>query len=43
MVGQKFGKVIHLGIVVEDLEKAVRIYEEEFGIKFWEVLSLIHI
>lgn len=37
MVGQKFGKVIHLGVVVEDLENAVSIYEEEFGIKFWEV------
>jgi hypothetical protein len=27
----KFGAVFHLGIVLEDLEKAVRIYEEELG------------
>ncbi|WP_195420784.1 VOC family protein [Faecalicatena contorta] len=33
----KFGKVIHLGIVVEDVHKAVAIYEEEFGITPWEV------
>lgn len=33
----KFGKVIHLGIVVEDVHKAVAIYENEFGITPWEV------
>lgn len=31
-MGLKFGKVLHLGIVVRDLEKAVKIYEEELGI-----------
>lgn len=27
----KFGEIFHLGIVVRDLEKAVKIYEEEMG------------
>ena len=27
----KFGEIFHLGVVVEDLEKALRIYEEELG------------
>ena len=27
----KFGDIFHLGIVVRDLEKAVKIYEEEMG------------
>ena len=27
----KFGKIFHLGIVVRDVEKAVRIYQEEMG------------
>lgn len=31
-MGLEFGKVLHLGIVVRDLEKAVKIYEEELGI-----------
>lgn len=34
---KKFGKVIHLGIVVEDVPKAVAIYEKEFGITPWEI------
>lgn len=33
----KLGKIIHLGIVVEDLEKAVKIYEESLGIGPWEI------
>ena len=33
----KLGKIIHLGIVVEDLEKAVKIYEETLGIGPWEI------
>ena len=33
----KFGKVLHLGIVVRDLEKAVKIYEEELGIGPWKI------
>lgn len=28
----EFGKVLHVGIVVRDLEKAVEIYEKELGI-----------
>ena len=35
----KFGKVLHLGIVVRDLEKAVKIYEEELGIGPWKIES----
>ena len=27
----KFGEIFHLGVVVRDLEKAVKIYEEELG------------
>ena len=27
----KFGEIFHLGVVVRDLDKAVRIYEEELG------------
>lgn len=27
----KFGEIFHLGIVVRDLDKAVKIYEEELG------------
>lgn len=33
----KFRKVIHLGIVVEDVRRASRIYEKEFGIAPWEI------
>lgn len=33
----KLGKIIHLGIVVENLEKAVKIYEESLGIGPWEI------
>lgn len=33
----KFGRVLHLGIVVENLEKAVQIYENELGIGPWEI------
>lgn len=32
----KMGKIIHLGIVVEDVEKAVEIYETVLGIGPWE-------
>lgn len=34
---KKFGKVIHLGIVVKDIHAAVEIYENEFGISPWEI------
>lgn len=30
------GKILHLGVVVRDLEKAIAIYEEELGIGPWE-------
>ena len=33
----KLGKIIHLGIVVEDLEKAVKLYEEQLGIGPWKI------
>lgn len=32
-----FGRVIHLGIVVEDIHAAVRLYEEAFHITPWEI------
>jgi methylmalonyl-CoA/ethylmalonyl-CoA epimerase len=35
----KMGKILHLGIVVEDLEKAVKIYENELGIGPWVIES----
>lgn len=34
---KKFGRVIHLGIVVEDIHAAVEIYEKNFGITPWEI------
>lgn len=34
---KKFGRVIHLGIIVEDVHTAVDIYEKQFGISPWEV------
>lgn len=34
---KRFGKVIHLGIVVEDIHATVDIYEKEFGITPWEI------
>lgn len=34
---KKFGRVIHLGIVVEDIHAAVEIYEKKFGITPWEI------
>lgn len=34
---RKYGKIFHLGIVVEDLHKALQIYENELGIGPWEV------
>ena len=34
---KKLGRVIHLGIVVEDIHDAVKINEEEFGITPWEI------
>lgn len=34
---KKFGRVIHLAIVVEDIHSAVEIYEKEFGITPWEI------
>lgn len=33
---KKFGRMIHLGIVVEDIHAAMEIYEKEFGITPWE-------
>ena len=33
------GKIVHLGIVVEDLDKAVKIYEENLGIGPWEMMD----
>ena len=33
----KFGKVIHLGIVVEDARQSAEIYERELGIGPWEI------
>lgn len=35
----KFGKILHLGIVVEDVEKASKIYEEVLGIGPWEIME----
>lgn len=35
----KMGKILHLGIVVGDLEKAVEIYENELGIGPWTIES----
>lgn len=32
-----FGKILHLGIVVPDLEKALEIYENELGISPWKL------
>ncbi|MCI6465684.1 MAG: VOC family protein [Faecalicatena sp.] len=34
---QKYGRVLHLGIIVADLKKAVEIYENEMGITPWEI------
>lgn len=33
----KYGKILHLGIVVRDLKKALEIYEDKLGIGPWEV------
>lgn len=33
----KFGKICHLGIIVPDVEKAVKIYEEVLGIGPWVI------
>lgn len=33
----KFGKICHLGIIVPDVEKAVKIYEDVLGIGPWEI------
>lgn len=33
----KFGKICHLGIIVPDVEKAVKIYEEVLGIGPWKI------
>jgi len=33
----KLGKILHLGIVVADLDKAVKIYEEKLGVGPWEI------
>lgn len=33
----KIGGVIHLGIVVPSLEKALKVYRDKFGISNWEV------
>lgn len=34
---QKIGGVIHLGIVVPSLEKALAVYRDKFGIEDWEI------
>lgn len=34
---KKYGKIFHIGIIVEDVEKSAKIYEEEMGIGPWEV------
>ena len=34
---QKYGRCLHLGIVVADMKKAVEIFETEMGIGPWEV------
>ncbi len=34
---QKYGKVLHLGIVVADMKKAVSIFETEMGIGPWDI------
>lgn len=33
----KFGRVIHLGIVVEDVRKSAAVYEQELGIGPWDI------
>lgn len=33
----KFGKICHLGIIVPDVEKASKIYEEVLGIGPWKI------
>lgn len=33
----KFGRICHLGIIVPDVDKAVKIYEENLGIGPWEL------
>lgn len=35
----KFGEIFHLGIVVRDIEKAVKIYEEELGYGPFEMMD----
>lgn len=37
MMEPKYGKILHLGIVVRDLKKAVEIYETELGIGPWKL------
>lgn len=34
---QKYGKCLHLGIVVADMKKAVEIFEIEMGVGPWEI------
>lgn len=34
---KKLGGVIHIGIVVKDLTSALKIYQEKFHIKEWEI------
>lgn len=34
---QKYGRVLHLGIIVADMKKAVSIFEEEMGIGPWSI------
>lgn len=34
---QKYGRVFHLGIVVEDMHRAVEIFEKEMGIGPWQI------
>lgn len=33
----KFGRTVHLGIVVEDIHEAIQVYEKEFGLTGWEI------
>ena len=36
----KLGKIIHLGVVVEDVEKAASIYEKNLGIGPFDMMDV---